>query len=392
MANRILRAIVILVALAAQAGAGYNVWEIEQHVSADRGAADTFERQARQMTLGLADLRAAFQAYVADGQNAAFWEKTATDLLQTATSQAASLRAAARSPEAQGAIEDAVELLGALGKTDGRATNYLMSSQRLSASDVVFGEATPQAIRAASAIDLARGHEGVSRAGTFERLRLTQVYWLAGAVAVTLIGLILLFPVPRAAADDVVPALDGETETAVASLGIAHTSPTSQPTAASGGTADPGPNYIATADLCVSLARVKEPGEFPDLLNRAADVLDAVGIIIWMPDGPAGTLRPAVAHGYAPIAITRMGNIPIDADNATALAFRSHATEVVSAEGEAGGAVVAPLVTADGCSGVMAAEFRRGITPTGNVRAVATIIAAQMATLISPATLPGDTA
>jgi hypothetical protein len=136
---------------------------------------------------------------------------------------------------------------------------------------------------------------------------------------------------------------------------------------------------------------VKEPGEFPGLLARAADILDAVGIIIWMPCGPASALRPALAHGYAPVAITRMGNIATDADNATALAFRSQTTEVVAADGEAGGAVVAPLVTADGCSGVLAAELRGGVTPTGHVRAVATIIAAQMATLISPTTSHGET-
>jgi hypothetical protein len=39
----------------------------------------------------------------------------------------------------------------------------------------------------------------------------------------------------------------------------------------------------------------------------------------------------------------------------------------------------------------MAAELRQGISPTDHVRAIATIIAAQMATLLSPARPPGET-
>lgn len=404
MASRILRAVVVMVVLAAQAGAGYAVWELEQVISAERGAADSFDRQARLISLRLADLRAAFQAYVADGQNGVVWQKAAADLLQIAASQSSSLRESARSPEAQSAIEDAIELVGALGKADVRARDYLASAQRLSASDVVFAEAGPLAERASSTIDLARGQEGIARAGSFEKHRVTQVSWLAGAVAVTLVGLLSLFPVPRAAGREVVSATERDVETERARAGIFQVWSTARPSATQGEAKEtdwpvetvPEPalhilNLSAAADLCISLARVKEPSEFTGLLERAADILDAIGIIVWMPDGPGDMLRPAVAHGYTPVALARMGNIATSADNATALAFRSRATEVVSAEGEAGGAIVAPLVTADGCSGVMAAELRRGVTPTDSTRAVATIIAAQMATLISPSPSHGET-
>jgi hypothetical protein len=124
------------------------------------------------------------------------------------------------------------------------------------------------------------------------------------------------------------------------------------------------------------------------LLDRAAAVLNAAGLVIWMPDGPGAHLRPTLAHGYAPVVITRMGTIAADADNATAVAFRTQVLQTVPAEGTAPGAVAAPLVTADGCSGVMAAELRAG-SPATDVRAVAAIIAAQLATLISPAAAAG---
>lgn len=402
MTSRILRALVILAALAAQAGAGYRVWTLEQRTAAERAAGDAFDRQARQMTLGLADLRGAFQAYVADGQNTTVWQRSAADLLQAATTQGAGLRAAAVSPEGQGAVEEALELLGSLGRTDARARNYLASGERLSASDVVFAEAAATINRAAGAIDVARGHEGIGRAGSVEQVRLQQVYVLAGAAGVTLIALLLLFPVPRRseAVDD-----GGPSENVGSSLGISHVTSASGPSRArpareeppegraaafAAPPAAPAQDLIDAADLCVALARVQEPRELPALLERAAHILQSAGIIIWMPEGPTGALRPALAHGYAPIAITRMGSLAVDADNATAEAFRTQTAQRVPPEGDAGGAIVAPLVTAEGCSGVMAAELRHGVVPTDTLQALAGILAAQLAMLISPAAAAGE--
>jgi hypothetical protein len=39
----------------------------------------------------------------------------------------------------------------------------------------------------------------------------------------------------------------------------------------------------------------------------------------------------------------------------------------------------------EGCSGAMAVELREGVEPTPRVKAVATILAAQMATMFTPA-------
>jgi hypothetical protein len=46
-----------------------------------------------------------------------------------------------------------------------------------------------------------------------------------------------------------------------------------------------------------------------------------------------------------------------------------------------------PIVTPDGCVGVLAAETRHGAEAQESTRAVASIIAAQLATLVT--TLPG---
>jgi hypothetical protein len=148
-----------------------------------------------------------------------------------------------------------------------------------------------------------------------------------------------------------------------------------------------GPALDVIADLCSSLARVADTRELPGLLERTAKALNATGVIVWMPDGPQGSLRPVLAHGYASLALSRMGIIHPAADNATATAYRTKRVVVVPAEVLASGAVVAPLICAEGCSGAMAVELRDGVEATPELRAVATIVAAQLATMFTPGTL-----
>ena len=144
------------------------------------------------------------------------------------------------------------------------------------------------------------------------------------------------------------------------------------------------PDLEVVADLCSSMARVQDTRELQGLLERTAKALDASGVIVWMPDGPQGSLRPVLAHGYASLSLSRMGVIHPAADNATATAYRTKSVVVVPAEVLASGAVVAPLISSEGCSGAMAIELREGVEATPQVRAVATILAAQLATMFMP--------
>jgi GAF domain-containing protein len=84
-----------------------------------------------------------------------------------------------------------------------------------------------------------------------------------------------------------------------------------------------------------------------------------------------------------------MGSIGPDADNATATAYRTRAAQTMQAEPPSGGALVVPLVSADGCTGAMAIELRKSVEPSDYLRAVATILAAQLATLITPTPAAG---
>lgn len=402
MKNRAVRALLVLLALAALAGAGYMVWRLDGQMAAAERDRTAFDTQAQLLAVDLVYLGAAQRAYVADGQDAQAWIQKAADLSSSVNGRLGDTRKSARSVEAQTALDSAAGALGAFAQADMRAREYLAdATQRISASDVIFTDGAAQLAKAEASLDEARVRESAARTAETSNLRQMQLYYIGGAAAVTLLVLLLLLPIPRDAttAEDEVqePAASGglglnqiarsrgrhdEADSAsIAPVG-AETPPLGardgEPRAASPGLAD-------VADICASLARVREPKELPPLLERVGNVLDAAGLIIWMPDGPKGALRPVLAHGYQPLAITRMGTIALDADNATALAFRTRVQHVVPPEAGSNAAVVSPLVTSDGCSGVMALEFKPGVDASDHLRAMAAIVSAQLATLISPA-------
>ena len=82
--------------------------------------------------------------------------------------------------------------------------------------------------------------------------------------------------------------------------------------------------------------------------------------------------------------MSRLGTILRDAENATAAAFRTSLVQTVKTDAVSQGAIAAPLVTPAGCVGVMAAEVRHEGEKDAAKLAAATIVAAQLATLVGP--------
>jgi len=142
------------------------------------------------------------------------------------------------------------------------------------------------------------------------------------------------------------------------------------------------PDLAAAARLCTELARVEKAGDASPLLEKAARILDAVGLIVWVWDPKAAALRPALAHGYSAQVLAQLPKVGRDADNATAAAFRSAETSVVNDSRLSSGALVEPLMTPAGCAGVLAIELPPGSAERESVRAVVTIFAAQLARLV----------
>jgi hypothetical protein len=150
------------------------------------------------------------------------------------------------------------------------------------------------------------------------------------------------------------------------------------------------PDLAAAARLCTEFGRVMETREVPPLLARAAEILDAAGVVVWVSDRAGVELRPVLSHGYSDKVVAQMRSIPRDAQNAAALAFRSAQLRVVASTDVTNGAVVAPLMTPAGCVGVLAAELRHGSEQHEATCALATILAAQLATLMGAAPSTGS--
>jgi hypothetical protein len=149
-------------------------------------------------------------------------------------------------------------------------------------------------------------------------------------------------------------------------------------------TPPPAIDLPGVAALCSDLARVIDTHALPAILERAATVLDAPGIVLWIADPDGQELSPIVTHGYPQQLVSRLGTIQRDAQNATASAFRTSLLQTVRTDAISNGAIAAPLVTPAGCVGVMAAEVRHSGESDAAKLAVATIVAAQLATLVGP--------
>jgi transcriptional regulator with XRE-family HTH domain len=149
------------------------------------------------------------------------------------------------------------------------------------------------------------------------------------------------------------------------------------------------PDFTAIAQVCTQFARVDNPSDVRPLLRQAALILNATGVVVWVWDQAMTELRPALSAGYSDAVLAHLPNVRPDADNVTALAFRSGQAHSLDSVDRVS-ALAVPLVTPGGCAGVLAFELQRG-APTGPVRAAATIVAAQLSQLIGgaqPAEVP----
>jgi hypothetical protein len=139
------------------------------------------------------------------------------------------------------------------------------------------------------------------------------------------------------------------------------------------------------AALCTDLARVSGPQELVALLGRVAAALKATGLIVWMGDARATELRPAVAYGYTESEFARLPVIPRAADNATAIAYRTATFQIVTPkDGDHPGALITPLLSPSGCLGVLTAEVPGDAIAAENLRPLAVLFAAQLATVVAP--------
>ena len=348
------------------------------------------------------DLRSAQQGYVSHGQTETHWIEKVTAAAAALRESLSVVHAGSTAASSRVALEGAQQALQEFERMDLRAREYVSENQKLLASDLIFSDGLQATEEIITALEQARFMEAEDAAAARASGRREQILFSSAAAAIALLVVVLLTPAPRtedmeapiaAPVEDVVeefqfrPLSRAETAVAPPPLAqeaveeLAQTVPAPPPSAP-----DLAPDIQRIAGVCQELARLSDTTGLPGLLARAATALDASGVMLWVADPDGQELTAIAAHGYPPHILSRVGTIKKEAENVTAAAFRTGLLQTLRGDTNASAAIAAPLVNPSGCIGVMSAEVgnENGRQPAR--LALATIVAAQLATLVAPAT------
>ena len=401
MRSRAARLSIGAAAWIALGAAAFFIIRSEKQIAETRAAVRAFDLHARAAADRLGELRASQQAYVAAGQGTAFWMPKVARMIDAIAETVATLRQSTTGEGARAALDKAASHVAEFGSVDQRARDYIKAGELLMAADIVFTEGGEAAAGAAREVEHARleAHQALD---AWEGARRKQEALAAAAAAgLVALAIALLVPTPRATASDsnaatVAPAppLPGSDDRVIRGDHPLQAAPVVF-TAIGGSDRATAPALRVAAQLCTDLGRVSDLDELTALLGRAAEVLDASGLIVWAGNATGADLRPALAHGYSPKTVAGMPSVPRSSDNAAAAAYRSGALQIVLARpGSSTGAIVAPLLSAEGCIGALSAEIRGGAETSDTVQALAAIVAAQLAGVLvtTPEGAEGKTA
>jgi len=380
--------------------AAYVVWKKESEGTAAAAAGRAFAERAHATSRALLEIKSAHPGYVAAGQGEDYWIAKVERLIGSTRESLDALRSAALSADARGELGVAEEALDDFEQMDRRARDYSRNGQRLLASDLVFSDGIEKMDVAVTAVERARLAEVETLLAGIARGRRDSLMAGAGAAVLGLLLMFVLVPLPRPpvpVAVQVPEAVSVEKPRPAAAESPARKPAPSQPPAVVNRTpparpapANPAKPVVPTLDLpgmaalCTDLSRAIDTRALPPALERAAKLLDASGLVIWVADPDGRELLPVMAHGYPQNLVTRLGTIPKDAENVTAAAFRTGLVQTVKADAISHGAIAAPLLTPGGPVGVMAAEVLNDGERREATRAAAAIVAAQLATLMGP--------
>ena len=390
---------VVLVLAAIATAAAHQAFTRYISIDTARARLSALDAAAAKADLALMEVAASERGYVAPGQGLDFWTARVDEALAAADAALIRMQSTAVSAAAIGQLGSAMSRLDDLSVMDGRARQYARDGRTSMASDLIFADGYEMIAAARSETAAAAAAERAAISAPVARDARIHMASLAALAVCVLLPLMLLLRAPRqeqpqpvitaaepspvtapapaaATADDTIgAALDASLE-GLDPLPASPALPSAPASAA---------NLSQAADVCVDLARLLDARDLQAVLARIAGVLEADGLIVWMTDAAGQSLAPAVTHGYPPALVARLGALHVDADNATADAWRSKAMQVVPANGGHPGALAVPLLTSSGCAGVLAVELKDGKERASDVQSLARIVAAQLASSIAPA-------
>lgn len=373
-----MRLAVVLATLAVTAGLAYRAFQDELALhSAGVAEQQTIDLADRAITT-TADLRAALHAYIGPAPMAQFWLARSSSLIEELQAALATL---ATNEDAGSPL--AAEPMTRMVALEKRARTFVRDNQDLLAADVVFTESRDHLD--AVQLQLAAARDRAVVAGTARATALRREQYVLVGLALGAWLLCALSLLPTAVAQPVAAPI-ATTRMAAADdipMVIAPTPMIApEPVASKPLPPPPVPRLPDAAQLCGDLARVSDGAQIGALLVRAADVLDATGLIVWAASADGQGLVPAASCGYDDRMLARIGSLPLDSENLTVAAFRDAARRTSGARAGAPAALAVPLIGPNGPIGVLSGEIRHVERVGETTSALASIFAAQLATLV----------
>jgi hypothetical protein len=357
--------------------AAFFTWNTERRLHALERDRLARESALERLTPAITAIAAVQQAYIEYGQKDEASFVRVSTLLDQITTDAAGLRSTEPPAEGAASLEEFWAALSALLAADKQARQTLAAGESLIAADLLFGTSRAHVTTVDATLHAFR--EAEFEEYQIRRAALVQRSWmtLGGVALLWVFGLLTLVRVPASAVQPV-PAPPAT----IAAPAPAPPDTIAAPAPAPEKATAPSPiDLRATSDLCAAISRLDDTLSLPQLLGRAAGILDARGIIIWMAAGDE--LFAAAAHGYDSSLLRRLRPMARAAENATAAAWRTGEIHTVDADATSHGAIVAPMFGPQGGIGVLAAEVRNGRETDADTRAVTAIIASQFAAVLT---------
>ena len=389
MYRRTVRIACLVIGLLATAGLAYRTLQDEETLARERQAAAANAAAVAKSSELLHDLRASLHAYVAPGQGLPFWGKRAQDTIDQLRQSLIDLDT--RVTPNGGTMADSLDAIDQLTEAEQRARTYVSRDEMQLAGDVIFTEVRD--LLAATTTDvqsardrLVRDHDRRTAA-----VRQEQMTLAGAAIAVWLIIALLFFPTEpvKAAVKDPAEWRNELKET------LKKPIPTPQalqaPPAPQPPVIIPGIEINAlkeVSEICSDLSALSDPGALEGALGRVNTLLNATGLIVWIASNDNSALSPVATNGFDPKLVSRIGRIPRDSANVTAAAFRESQSKVSAATGTTPAALAVPLCGPTGAAGVLSVELKPGQAVDDQKVAIATIFAAQLATLAMPIPAP----
>ena len=416
------RFVIALLAIGLAGGAAYRIIQHERQLATVADASQRANDAAESAMATVSELKAALHAYVAPGQGHDFWTARSAMLLEKLRGSLLDLESAATTLKVS--LTDELDLSDRVAAAEQRARGHVGNGQSLLAGEVIFTEARD--LLDSMRQQAARIHDEVAQRARSETTsaRREQALLAAAAAGVMALAILVLAPPgrsahvaqpaalpvsvpPTAEASASLRAASGanqpkvrvgsiEPATAVAApVNVAPPPPAVEPPAIAATTESQPTPAISLPDaaaVCTAFGRVSESAEISNLLARAASVLSASGLIVWVTSEQGTELMAAAASGYDERLFTRLGSIDRDASNLTAAAFRDGKAQTRTRGTGTAAALAVPLLGPLGPVGVFSAELREIAEVDADRLALAVIFAAQLAGLLGSMTVVSEIA